>query len=191
MGAFIKDMGLVMLLVVTEEVFILLSSDDGLSVKKGAIFVTKFHPLFPGFLVPMHFLMKKNMIVFLLEFLFKKNMSKGINSLKIIVNPFKYVNNTLLSSKDVAEHFMVKDNRVVSNLGEGGHGTVVRRFPSFINQIGVILMINPSSFKTERSKPSSKGKTTKAEEERVMIRVEPAKDFNKSFRESKTPRNIC
>jgi len=130
------------------------------------------------------------MVVFLLELLFKKYMSKGINSLEIFLNPFKPVNNSLLPSKNVTEHFMIKDNRIISNLGEGGDGVMVRRIPSFINQIGILLMINPSSFKTKWSRPSSKGKATKTEEDRVMVRMKPTKDFNKSLRESNAPRNI-
>lgn len=127
-----------------------ISSNDGLGVEKGAIFVTKFHPLLPRFSVPMHFLLKKNMVVFLLELFFKKDMSKGVNSLKIILNPLEPFNHTLLYSEDITEYFMIKDDGVFSNLGEGGDGVMIRRIPRFIHQIGVIIMINLSSFKTER-----------------------------------------
>ena len=60
--------------------------DNGLSMKERVVSVPKFNPFFSGFLVPKHFFLKENVIVFSLQFFFKKNMIKGIHSLQIIMN---------------------------------------------------------------------------------------------------------
>jgi hypothetical protein len=57
-----------------------LSSNDGLSVEKSAIFVTKFYPLFSRLLVPMHLFLEKDMIVLLLKIALKEDVVEGVNS---------------------------------------------------------------------------------------------------------------
>jgi hypothetical protein len=60
---------------------------------------------------------------------------------------------------------------MVSNLAKGAGNVVVRCSPGSINQVSIILMINPSGFKEERPITSGYRKTTEAEKEGVMIGV--------------------
>ena len=52
---------------------IILSSNDGLGIKR-AVFIPKFNPLLTGFLVPKHFFLKEDMVIFILQFFLKKSM---------------------------------------------------------------------------------------------------------------------
>jgi len=53
---------------------IILSSNDGLGMKERAVFIPKFNPLLTGFLVPKHFFLKEDLIIFILQFFLKKSV---------------------------------------------------------------------------------------------------------------------
>lgn len=65
-----------------------LSSDDGLSMKERAISIAKFDPVFPRFLIPMHFFLEKNVIILILKLFFKKDMVDRVNSIKVVLDAF-------------------------------------------------------------------------------------------------------
>jgi hypothetical protein len=46
-----------------------------LGVEERAIFVPKLYPFLSRFLIPVHFFLEKNVVLFLLEFFFEKSVS--------------------------------------------------------------------------------------------------------------------
>jgi len=60
----------------------------------------------------------------------------------------------LLSLEDVSEDFFVENNRVLSDFLQSSNGFMVGGVPRLANQVRMIIMINPDSFKTEGSRAS-------------------------------------
>ena len=86
-----------------------------------------------------------------------------------MLNSFEPFFNMLLSFKNVSENFLIESNRIFHDIFQSNDGVMVGRGPRLIYQILIILMINPSSFKSERPRSFGKGEATKSEEEGIMV----------------------
>jgi len=94
------------------------------------------------------------MVVFFLELFFKEGVPDGINSFKIILDTLETVFDMLLSLENVAKDFMIENGRVLFNFVQGRCDVVVGEMPRIFNQLLIIIVVDPSCFKSKRTLPS-------------------------------------
>jgi hypothetical protein len=99
------------------------------------------------------------------------------------LDTFKAIFNMLFPLEDISENVMIERDRIFPNLVKSGNNIMIRRSPSSVNQFGIVFMINPGCFKSERSRTPGKRKATKAKKEGIVVRVGSAEYFNKGFGE--------
>jgi len=119
----------------------------------------------------MHFFLEKDVVILTFKLFFQDNVVDGINLVKVILDSFDSFLNMFLPLENVAKDLLIEIDWVLFDIVERNDGIMVWGVPGCSTKGGVVFMINPGSFKPERSWPSGLRETTKAVENRIMIIV--------------------